>query len=29
VMKDFQRRKGLRPLGLAGPKTWPLLNAVR
>lgn len=29
VVKDFQRRKGLRGLGVAGRKTWPLLNAVR
>jgi hypothetical protein len=29
VVEDFQRRKGLRGLGVVGPKTWPLLNAVR
>jgi hypothetical protein len=29
VLKDFQRRRGLKGLGQAGPKTWPLLNAIR
>lgn len=29
VLKDFQRRRRLQGLGLAGPKTWVLLNAIR
>lgn len=28
VLKDFQRRRGLQGIGQAGPKTWPLLNAI-
>jgi peptidoglycan hydrolase-like protein with peptidoglycan-binding domain len=29
VVKHFQRRKGLEGRGVVGPKTWPLLNAIR
>jgi CHAP domain/Putative peptidoglycan binding domain len=29
VVKDFQHRKGLQGLGSVGPRTWPLLNAIR
>jgi hypothetical protein len=29
VLRDFQRRRGLLGLGVAGPKTWPHLNAIR
>lgn len=29
VLKEFQTRRGLKGLGVAGPKTWPLLNAIR
>jgi CHAP domain/Putative peptidoglycan binding domain len=29
VVKDFQKRRGLDGLGVCGPKTWPLLNAIR
>jgi peptidoglycan hydrolase-like protein with peptidoglycan-binding domain len=29
VVKDFQHHKCLQGLGSIGPKTWPLLNAIR
>lgn len=29
VVKAFQRKKGLQGLGMVGPKTWKLLNALR
>ena len=29
VLRYFQRRRGLLGLGVAGPKTWPHLNAIR
>lgn len=29
VVKDFQKRRGLDGLGVVGPRTWPLLNAIR
>jgi peptidoglycan hydrolase-like protein with peptidoglycan-binding domain len=29
VVKVFQRARGLQGLGMCGPKTWPLLNAIR
>jgi peptidoglycan hydrolase-like protein with peptidoglycan-binding domain len=29
VLKEFQVRRGLKGLGVAGPRTWPLLNAIR
>lgn len=29
VLTAFQKARGLQGLGLAGPKTWPLLNALR
>ncbi|MFG1610233.1 CHAP domain-containing protein [Actinoplanes sp. NPDC049265] len=29
ALREFQVRRGLKGLGVAGPKTWPLLNAIR
>jgi hypothetical protein len=29
LLKEFQVKRGLKGLGQAGPKTWPLLNAIR
>ncbi|MEU2614199.1 peptidoglycan-binding domain-containing protein [Micromonospora sp. NPDC007271] len=29
VVVAFQKRHGLQGLGMCGPKTWPLLNAIR
>jgi hypothetical protein len=29
VVRAFQRVHGLRGLGMCGPRTWPLLNAIR
>ncbi|GLY93136.1 CHAP domain-containing protein [Actinoplanes sp. NBRC 103695] len=29
MLKDFQVGRGLKGVGVAGPKTWPLLNAIR
>ena len=29
VLRDYQRRRGLKGLGQAGPKTWVLLNNIR
>jgi peptidoglycan hydrolase-like protein with peptidoglycan-binding domain len=29
VVVAFQKKHGLQGLGMCGPKTWPLLNAIR